>query len=204
MRLLPHAVYGVDLTTLVKLEGGLVPNILSECIKEVESSSLTSTGIYRVSGHNTEILELKDKYDHGRCVCAHACVHVCVCINLQSYYIIYRHLYLCLFYILKPGWHSRWGSWFLPIHWWEHCDWCYQVVSTRATHTSHHFWHLQEHFKGNWLVSPIVYVCGGTLTILLLYREGFVVLAIKQLGLCIINPLRSGFSFPGVIVTCIH
>lgn len=57
--------YGVDLTTLVKLEGGLVPNILAQCIKQVETSSIDSKGIYRVSGHNTEILELKEKYDHG-------------------------------------------------------------------------------------------------------------------------------------------
>lgn len=57
--------YGVDLTTLVKLEGGLVPKIVSDCINELESRGMTSRGIYRVSGHNTEILELKENYDHG-------------------------------------------------------------------------------------------------------------------------------------------
>lgn len=30
-------VYGVDLTTLVKLEGNLVPNILNDCINELQS-----------------------------------------------------------------------------------------------------------------------------------------------------------------------
>ncbi len=65
----PHAVYGVDLTTLVKLEGGLVPKILAQCIEELESRGLTSRGVYRVSGHSIEILELKDKFDQGVCVC---------------------------------------------------------------------------------------------------------------------------------------
>ena len=30
-------VFGVDLTTLVKLEGKIIPSILSDCIKEIES-----------------------------------------------------------------------------------------------------------------------------------------------------------------------
>jgi len=30
-------VFGVDLTTLVKLEGKIIPSILSDCIHEIES-----------------------------------------------------------------------------------------------------------------------------------------------------------------------
>ena len=43
----------------------MVPKILSDCIKAVESRGMSSCGIYRVSGHSTEILELKEKYDEG-------------------------------------------------------------------------------------------------------------------------------------------
>ena len=57
--------YGVDLTTLVKLEGGIVPKIVSECVQDLESRGMTSQGIYRVSGHSSEILELKEKYNAG-------------------------------------------------------------------------------------------------------------------------------------------
>lgn len=60
-----YTVYGVDLTTLVKLEGGIVPKIISECIQDLESRGMSSQGIYRVSGHSSEILELKDKYNEG-------------------------------------------------------------------------------------------------------------------------------------------
>ena len=32
-----NAVFGVDLTTIVKMEGGLIPSILSKCIEELQS-----------------------------------------------------------------------------------------------------------------------------------------------------------------------
>lgn len=60
--------YGVDLTTLVKLEGGLVPNIISECIRELEVRGMTEKGIYRLSGHTAEILDLKEKFNNGELV----------------------------------------------------------------------------------------------------------------------------------------
>ena len=79
-----NSVFGVDLTTIVKMEGGLIPNILSKCFTELQSrgfddyniikfpilynlliSDLTVQGIYRVSGQNSEIMELKDKFNQG-------------------------------------------------------------------------------------------------------------------------------------------
>lgn len=37
-----NAVFGVDLTTIVKMEGGLIPSILSRCIEELQSRGVNN------------------------------------------------------------------------------------------------------------------------------------------------------------------
>lgn len=78
-------VFGVDLTTLVKLEGGVIPKVLSDLFTEIQSrgnhyytsiiiilirkfSDLSVEGIYRVSGQTSEVADLKEKYDEGELV----------------------------------------------------------------------------------------------------------------------------------------
>lgn len=78
--------FGVDLTTVVKMEGGLIPNILTKCIEELQSrgmskmhsvvtlcgmipivsSDLNVPGVYRVSGQSREVIELKEKFNDGK------------------------------------------------------------------------------------------------------------------------------------------
>lgn len=57
--------YGVDLTTRVKVEDAAIPNLLTQCIEHIESSELEAEGLYRVSGQTSELLELKEKFDSG-------------------------------------------------------------------------------------------------------------------------------------------
>ena len=35
-----NAVFGVDLTTVVKMEGGIVPEILTKCVEELQSRGI--------------------------------------------------------------------------------------------------------------------------------------------------------------------
>lgn len=81
-----YTVFGVDLTTLVKLEGGVIPKVLSDLFTEIQSrgnhyytdciiiiiirkfSDLSVEGIYRVSGQTSEVADLKEKYDEGELV----------------------------------------------------------------------------------------------------------------------------------------
>lgn len=99
MQCLLHSVYGVDLTTLVKLEGGVIPHILKECIDHIQSRGdermelrvnicllqlfsigLSVEGLYRISGQTSEILQLKEKYDAGN-------VHTCCVLHCLYTYI---------------------------------------------------------------------------------------------------------------------
>uniref|UniRef100_H2YZ16 Uncharacterized protein n=1 Tax=Ciona savignyi TaxID=51511 RepID=H2YZ16_CIOSA len=56
-------VFGVDLTTLVKLHGTQRPIVVDMCISEIEKRGMDSEGIYRVSGSHDEIIELKAAFD---------------------------------------------------------------------------------------------------------------------------------------------
>ena len=58
-------VFGVDLTTLVKLEGTTIPSFVNEAINFIESDWLDTEGLYRVSGTTSKVLEIKDKVDEG-------------------------------------------------------------------------------------------------------------------------------------------
>lgn len=58
------AVFGVDLTTLVKLHNCKRPYVVEACIAEVEKRGLDSEGIYRVSGFSDDIEALKDSFDN--------------------------------------------------------------------------------------------------------------------------------------------
>lgn len=87
-RLLVKRVYGVELTTLVKMDGTKVPVVISSCIEEVEKRGrsnstipcsncstllppslsppgLSTEGLYRVPGMKSEILRLKKEFDRG-------------------------------------------------------------------------------------------------------------------------------------------
>jgi hypothetical protein len=55
--------YGVDLTTRVKVEDTAIPNLLTQCIEHIEKSELEAEGLYRVSGQTSELLDLKEKFD---------------------------------------------------------------------------------------------------------------------------------------------
>lgn len=56
-------VFGVDLTTLVKLHNTKRPYVVDACIKEVEKRGLDSEGIYRVSGFADDVEALKNSFD---------------------------------------------------------------------------------------------------------------------------------------------
>uniref|UniRef100_H2YZ17 Beta-chimaerin n=1 Tax=Ciona savignyi TaxID=51511 RepID=H2YZ17_CIOSA len=59
-------VFGVDLTTLVKLHGTQRPIVVDMCISEIEKRGMDSEGIYRVSGSHDEIIELKAAFDQRK------------------------------------------------------------------------------------------------------------------------------------------
>jgi len=56
-------VFGVDLTTLVKLHNTKRPYIVDACIREVERRGLDSEGIYRISGFADDVEALKNSFD---------------------------------------------------------------------------------------------------------------------------------------------
>jgi len=78
-------VYGVDLTTHVKLCSIKLPLVLRKCVMEVESrgacvracvccchytdnlvtTGMTTEGIYRISGHAQDTMAIKEKFDKG-------------------------------------------------------------------------------------------------------------------------------------------
>ncbi|EJD07051.1 uncharacterized protein FOMMEDRAFT_118141 [Fomitiporia mediterranea MF3/22] len=68
----PKAVFGVDLTFLVRRESGgevpldAVPRVLELCLKEIEDRGLTEQGIYRVAGATTEVSALREALNNGQ------------------------------------------------------------------------------------------------------------------------------------------
>lgn len=56
-------VFGVDLTTLVKLHNTKRPFVVEACIREVERRGLDSEGIYRISGFADDVEALKNSFD---------------------------------------------------------------------------------------------------------------------------------------------
>ncbi|KAK3740168.1 hypothetical protein QZH41_014086, partial [Actinostola sp. cb2023] len=56
-------VFGVDLTTLVKLHDTKRPFVVDVCIQEVEQRGLDSEGIYRISGFADDVEALKNSFD---------------------------------------------------------------------------------------------------------------------------------------------
>jgi chimaerin len=60
-------VFGVDLTTLVKATSSIRPIIVEKCIDEIEKrkGALETEGLYRVSGFNDAIEDLKLAFDRG-------------------------------------------------------------------------------------------------------------------------------------------
>lgn len=68
----PVAVFGVDLSFLVRREAGgeevasdAIPNVLDLCLKEIEARGLTELGIYRVAGATTEVTALREALNNG-------------------------------------------------------------------------------------------------------------------------------------------
>lgn len=57
-------VFGVDLTTLVKLHNRKRPYVVEACILEVEKRGLDSEGIYRISGFADDVEALKNSFDN--------------------------------------------------------------------------------------------------------------------------------------------
>ncbi|XP_065053861.1 N-chimaerin-like [Rhopilema esculentum] len=56
-------VFGVDLTTVVKVYNSKRPAVVDTCISEVESRGLTQEGIYRISGFADDVENLKNTID---------------------------------------------------------------------------------------------------------------------------------------------
>lgn len=61
-----RGVFGVDLTTLVKAHGTSIPFLVEKCITEIEKSGLDIEGLYRISGFQEEIEQLKICLDKGQ------------------------------------------------------------------------------------------------------------------------------------------
>ncbi|XP_011403146.1 PREDICTED: rho GTPase-activating protein 29-like [Amphimedon queenslandica] len=64
-RKLIRKVFGIDLTTLVMVEGGSIPLIVQQSVAFIERHSLDSEGIYRLSGATSKVLDLKEKFNEG-------------------------------------------------------------------------------------------------------------------------------------------
>ena len=59
-------VFGVDLTTLVMVEGGSIPLIVQQSVAYIERHCLDLEGIYRLSGATSRVLDLKEKFNDGK------------------------------------------------------------------------------------------------------------------------------------------
>ncbi|TIB18890.1 hypothetical protein E3P92_00350 [Wallemia ichthyophaga] len=66
----PQAVFGVDLSEVVRrehgdegIENGDIPILIDKCLNEIEKRGLLETGIYRLSGAISSITNLKDAFD---------------------------------------------------------------------------------------------------------------------------------------------
>ena len=61
-----NPVFGVTLDDLFHRDGTAVPSIVHQCTVAVELFGLEVEGIYRTSGSNPHIMELKALFDHGK------------------------------------------------------------------------------------------------------------------------------------------
>lgn len=61
-----YPVFGVTLDELFRRDGNAVPSIVHQCTVAVELFGLDVEGIYRTSGSNPHIMELKAMFDNGR------------------------------------------------------------------------------------------------------------------------------------------
>lgn len=59
-------VFGVSLDELFRREESAVPTIVYQCVQAVDLYGLDSEGIYRISGSANHIVELRQKFDHGK------------------------------------------------------------------------------------------------------------------------------------------
>jgi hypothetical protein len=58
-------VYGIDLTTLLIMDGTKIPKVVRDCVHAVESRGLHTEGIYRISGSQDEVYAIKADFDSG-------------------------------------------------------------------------------------------------------------------------------------------
>lgn len=64
-----RGVFGIDLTTLVKAHKTTRPFVIDKCIKEIETRGLDAEGLYRVSGYQEEMDNLRMAFEKGtKCV----------------------------------------------------------------------------------------------------------------------------------------
>lgn len=63
-----RGVFGIDLTTLVKAHKTTRPFVIDKCIKEIESRGLDAEGLYRVSGYQEEMDNLRMAFEKGTMV----------------------------------------------------------------------------------------------------------------------------------------
>jgi len=59
-------VFGVDIEVQAKLEGRLIPRIVTTCVNAVEKRGLNFEGIYRISGTTSQIEKLRSLFRYGR------------------------------------------------------------------------------------------------------------------------------------------
>lgn len=60
-----RGVFGVDLTTLVKAHKTTRPFVVDKCIEEIEARGLDAEGLYRVSGYQEEMDNLRTAFEKG-------------------------------------------------------------------------------------------------------------------------------------------
>ena len=58
-------VFGVDLTTIANMDRSEVPKLVKQCVEAIEKRGLNDTGIYRVSGNSSSVMEIKEKFNEG-------------------------------------------------------------------------------------------------------------------------------------------
>ncbi|XKL66941.1 hypothetical protein PGB90_010361 [Kerria lacca] len=58
-----RGVFGIDLTTLVKAHKTTRPFVVDKCIKEIENRGLDAEGLYRVSGYQEEMDNLRMSFE---------------------------------------------------------------------------------------------------------------------------------------------
>lgn len=60
-----RGVFGIDLTTLVKAHKSTRPFVIDKCIQEIETRGLDAEGLYRVSGYQEEMDNLRMAFEKG-------------------------------------------------------------------------------------------------------------------------------------------